>query len=644
VVVPRSTAGALHRGDWVVIDEAEEPYLGELGSVHTTSTGKVTVTPWSTLAEGVLGGEHLALRVLTRQDAIAQEVGDHDLSPLWPLAVAVRSEPELAEFHGDADQLVADDAPARAKSVAWLNSLVTAAGAATAPANASEALDRLIDAKGRSAGLERAARQLLQAALTDPVWLDCASLAQVPSAPAANLDDVVPAIDERLDALRSGLPDASGQTVRAALRTTELLVKLALPSEHQRRVLQQIANLVREAGLEFLWQGAGASALADGGDIGVHTREAILRPVLAEQPAAGLSAIDLTTWRWVFGEEAATPDEIGALSPNPYAFDQPLYPRYVRALLADPTAVATARMAQLVGDAVDGALGAPQITDDECRSLVTELDGYALLPSASLIDMFTQWPHRISPAVTIDDMLCRTRPPEFVSMIAAYPLDESNTSTTARCAVAAARLRSLYTAPRPLHPDELNAALHDVLPVLVKHVSTARVDDMTTEFVAVLGALVIAAQSRGLPSADVDDELLAALRSRLAPDNDVVVALTAEMAVVGVVDQDWLVGQSLISRFNSDWSVTTVLGNRAEGNRRDGWAGNVVSRLIDGGAYHGPEDPAALRDCAWTRVRTLNASAAEEFFTRYPKVAREWLHDYRIGESDGSRLGLRRRN
>ena len=101
VVVPRAGATGLigHTGVGAVIDETEEPYLGDPGSVHrlpAAAAGTVAVTALSVLAEAVLADEEIALRVLSRRDAVAaafEAVDGSVLVPEWPIAVAVLDDP-----------------------------------------------------------------------------------------------------------------------------------------------------------------------------------------------------------------------------------------------------------------------------------------------------------------------------------------------------------------------------------------------------------------------------------------------------------------------------------------------------------------------------------------------------------------------
>ncbi|MFD6857600.1 hypothetical protein ACFWCF_09680 [Rhodococcus sp. NPDC060090] len=97
----------------VVFGENETPALGVLdGEPHCVDNGDmVPVTPWSGLAQIVLVDESIAARTLAHQDEIAKKVGDDDLSPMWPLAMAVVADSDLHDSLDEATTVLLEQSP-----------------------------------------------------------------------------------------------------------------------------------------------------------------------------------------------------------------------------------------------------------------------------------------------------------------------------------------------------------------------------------------------------------------------------------------------------------------------------------------------------------------------------------------------------
>jgi hypothetical protein len=115
-VVPLADLGQVPAGSVVALAEDEQPVLGDRNQPHRDLNGApVAVTPWSDLADVVLGDEdrELAHRVLRAQDEVAAVVGDRDLDPGWPLAVAMTAqEREVHDAAEEARQFAEDKMPA----------------------------------------------------------------------------------------------------------------------------------------------------------------------------------------------------------------------------------------------------------------------------------------------------------------------------------------------------------------------------------------------------------------------------------------------------------------------------------------------------------------------------------------------------
>ena len=97
----------------VVFGADESPELGELdGEPHLTANGDtVPVTPWSLLAQTALIDRAIAANALARQDEIAASVGDRALNAMWPLAMAVVSDPDLHDALDEATSVLLEHTP-----------------------------------------------------------------------------------------------------------------------------------------------------------------------------------------------------------------------------------------------------------------------------------------------------------------------------------------------------------------------------------------------------------------------------------------------------------------------------------------------------------------------------------------------------
>lgn len=630
VVLPREAELALPAGDWLVLDEAEEPAVRELGSAHNTSRGRVTVTPWSTLAEGVLADEALALRLLGDQDSLAEEVGDRRLSPIWPLAVAVLRRSDLAEFHRDAQHAIAEDAPPHVADVRWLDDLVAEAASATAPATLDEARARLLAAVDRGAGLRHAAVHYLTAALSDRSD-DNDPIAGIPTVRVLAPPDWEPALERVWAQAAASDSDVTGQTLRRLLIGSELLVRLAQQGLAVEHALSTSAHHVTPVRLDLLYGTAAPDIVAGMSGVSTTVRDAVLRPALAaSQTQRDLRAVPLAVWHWVFSDENTPVEQQGAASANPSSADRVLYPWYVHALLSGPRVqqVPEAWRRETAGHAVFTALDSESLSDQQCRELVADLLTHAALDATEIADMFNRWPQRVSPGAAVSTVLCKDCPPELLTAIASSSLDTADTDNLGRCAIAGARLRRL--AIGPAGPHAYTDAVTAAAPVLVARLSVSGVDELRQDLVDVLIAACIAAQAEGQEWVQAASKITAALGRRIDHAGGSTASAVLRFIDAGVIDAGWVAGESFLGRFGDALGAQALLGRPANRRRDNALGDEIVAMLIKRRTYDGPRDAAGLRDNAWRRVRKLEATQAEEFFSRYAKLAKEWLHDHRL--------------
>lgn len=618
VVVTRDRAIGARAREWIAIDERDEPDIGQLGSTHRTSSGTITVTGWSVLGEGVLGYEFVATKLLAEQDRIAAALGDHDLAPEWPLAVAVRHEQELSEFHADADQIIADDAPPEANNVEWIGATVAAAIAATAPTTIADAHQRLLRARQRRAGIPLAAQQLLRNILAEPEWIVSGPLAELPAEPVVDLE---PFRADIADALKRLDNSQSAQPLRARLRMVELLQRLGSAGTY-------VSSLIKPETLNALSDSAACRPLLDDDAISLSVREKVLRPLIARRPARVLDTYDRAVWQWLFGDDTSVP----VLSRGPHAYDAVLLPRYVACVLSDSERVSlTAEAAsRLATDATYLALAADGLSDADCRDLVTRLSVHSRFAAPQVLDIFTRWPRRVRPAAAISALYYEPLPAELIKVIAGLPLTPDHWD---RSAVAAARLRVLYST-QPWSAEMVEKELRDCAPTVLENLSLGHVGDLADDLLETLAVLILVGQARGEAWSDVEPDISDELRQALAGRSGDLVDLIAELIGINVVDVNWFVTHAVLRRLNMGFKTPTLFDAPAEFSEsliaEDSWS-DLVSELIERGAYVAPSDPVALRDSCWPVVRALSAEQADKFFSGYVEAAREWLEPNHIG-------------
>lgn len=632
VICPRRHAAAVAADTRItVLDEIDEPSLGEPGAHHITAYGEVPVTAWSTLAEGVLGDELLAEQLLARQDTIAAQIGDYGLSPIWPLAVAVREHSPLREFHTDADHVIVDDAPPAINSVPELQIVVNRAEAATAPTDPAAALDRLTRAAARQSSLPRAAHHLVKLALQDPAWNDAGLLEAVPYLPVVAFDTLMSTFTSALPTLLAANTAAPGRALGAVLHLAELISRLAVPDNSREHAFELLIDLLTSTVLQQLWDIDSAQAVLSDRTISTSTKQHCLRPAIGTQPAAVLAQLPIESWRWIFDEPAdSSALEIPA---DPSPADSVLYPHYVLAELSTASPrISSEHATRVAAEALYLALDVEDIDAPTCRTLVAALNTHAHLNADELLDIFSRWPHRISPGAAVTAILYENPAPEFIAALAALGThdEDPNPERWASVTVNIARLRALLIqTDRPIS-QRVSWELERTAPAIIEVLQPHHIDDIAGELVDVVTALIVVAQSISAPLSVLDQPRFDAYRRRLKTRREPVVDLLSRWAIAGVLDTDWIIGQSLLARTDgSTANPPSLLTTASADPHQRTLADEVALSVATHSAYELPTSCEALRDCAWPTVRTLTAAQADDFFASYPRAARKWLTDLR---------------
>lgn len=640
VVVAADRSADLPHGKWLVLDDHDRPYLGAVGSTHGTSGGEVEVTSWSLLAEAVLADAELAERLIDRQDAIAAEVGDRDLSPVWPLAVAVRKEPLLSEFHHEADKVIADEAPIHCGSVQWIGDLVRDATTATAPVEVESALSRLISAQKRSGRAPHVVARFADLALADDHWISSGPLVQVPIVRTLDVSSRSEAVKQLIrDVLGSGVSQANGEagsTLHVLLRLVDLLDRIAAPSADLDTLQVELMAAVNDHVSELGDMTVARSVMNDPG-IRPDVRERFIRPAVARLSGPVLEQFDVDVWRWLFD---ARPGELQPL-PNPPSCDPVLLPRYILAEISSAQALHAGYRERLAADAIAFALGADDLSDQDCRTLLRKLAAFVQVPSVELVEYLRRWPTRVPPALATSYLLCDSVPDELLEMIAAHKgnwdLDPDDQG-----AVAAAWLRRLYIQPKPWRGDEIREAIEVLVPAVARVLNPDLINFLYHDLAIAFCAMTVCKDALNTGHVATDAEVAWAVNYRVARNVNDVAEIVADAVEAGVVEVNSFVAEAFIGRLGFDHQPEFPLAGSFD--RRPELADRVVRNLIDRKVYCGPDDPQGLRDAAWPLVSTLSPGQAEKFFRDYQHAAREWLSEHGIGGDQGGRLRFRRTN
>jgi hypothetical protein len=270
----------------VVFGENESPALGVLdGEPHCVDNGDlVPVTPWSRLAQIVLVDESVAARTLAHQDEIARKTGDDDLSPMWPLAMAVVADSDLHDSLDEATTVLFEQSPSTAMESEFASLIVdvvdssfgdTAAHAARV-FGAWHAGDRLAPVVRTLAGRVFAFR-----AFQDRAWFrnidpsDRALLEYCDRTPELVMD-----ADRILGALRSRLnhPYEIEDVAISALQVLDAIIRADLMSDVGHELALEILELVV---VPVLCDDArGPQLVAEVGPVGRSTCNDYLQPAM----------------------------------------------------------------------------------------------------------------------------------------------------------------------------------------------------------------------------------------------------------------------------------------------------------------------------------------------------------------------------
>ena len=628
---PGRPAGAL------VIDDAEAPDLGDLGGAHRVARGQVPAGLLSALAEGVLADEETAIRVLARCEQVAEEFADGTLTPLWPLAIAVEEDPDLAEFHADALKAIADEAPEGVDGVPWAAQRVGKARKVY-PLTADQLLSRFIAAHTGGGPVETLGTQFLTAAVADPRWVSWGPVDTVPRAAVADLTALRPGLDERIAALgaRRGTDDSAGLLIEG-LRLAELIDRVGRRGVEFTRVTGELASALDSEGLAgFFWEpperwpGNFTPQL-----IGPDVRARHLRPILSRYRPDYLRMIRFTGWSWIFEDSSSAQGVAAQAIPvpaNPTDADAYLYPFAAVQVLGAAEAARTDRSVrrEWATAAIEFAISSDGYSDEDCRAMVAEIVDLECPDVEDLLDWSGREPTRTGPALLRAPVLTGPVDHRLFAQVIAGDRGRGRDAGLTGGTVAAAVLRHWRDDPNatPLSRAELLAAVAVCVREDLTSVPRCAPDLAQTICAGyVVGQL--AGESWAPPSGTAGDPAGTPLLGALTPIRRYVWQFLKYLSQLGIVDTNWLVAQAVLSRVGGEPPVHTLMDVHDPST----WSDRILSSLAAEG-YPLPGSEAEVRDAVWPVLTRGDASRAERFFGGYPGVAKDWLKEMRVASQN----------
>ncbi|CAM3120784.1 hypothetical protein DFJ75_3454 [Williamsia muralis] len=638
ICVPREYA-ELPAADWIVIDAEEDPQLGALGGAGhalAKSVFPVAVSPWSLLAQAALVDARTASRVIELQDDIAREVGDRELSPVWPLAIAARTL-ELGDIELESAQAATDDHPAHLGSSERLLEIVDDLYAADTPQTPDDALRRLTRIRYSGGSQSRSAERLVICALRDSAWIAAPDIRfdLVPHWHNVEIDRLQGAVESWMQEIRrtASAPTHSDSEhlVLTVLRAGELLMRLARRGPELDEVLLRLADIIEIAKIDFLRDRPRVHAfISTVQNISKETLAAVLLPVLASEIRAP-EGLDLTVWLWIFGDQINLDVQGAAEAPAFGVPNQGLLPLYITALLESPevTDIPRARRSDLAHLGVTAVHALQASSNEEPVVEVERLMRHYTMNVEQLDRLIAQSRVRITPSTAFQHVFYS--PPSaalnrVLDYVCHYPLREPvPMDELSALVVAGARVRTASTWTDfekhwalTLMDSEVKRLVEELEPEVYGH--------LDENLCVPLGALFVAAQSRSRPWASGETVAKQQLALRLQPLQPQLVQWLERLIAREVIDIAWVAGESMRSRMGSDLAPTALFA-RPDESAGGSWMDSVIAGRLENSDYRGPTSVEALRDALWISVKDLTAPAAERFFLEYRSAGKEWLRE-----------------
>ncbi|MFT3660655.1 MAG: hypothetical protein QM809_04475 [Gordonia sp. (in: high G+C Gram-positive bacteria)] len=620
VAIPAGSSVEKLPGKFVVVDEDAQPTLGQTGGRHTLSGGdRVPATVYSDLLEGVLSDLPLAVRVHDSLDRIDAEFPGEAVDPAWVLAVAIRNEPDLAEYAPTVQQVIAEDYPVTVNRVPWAVDLVRRAQVHYPP-TIDAAHHRLVSAVERKAPLEDAAAQFTTALFQGDTWL-AFPLDRIPRVEAVDPAEIGDGLSVAIARTRAGLEKDPSGALPYALRLGQILYALGRRGRGYDTMTAALDDALVLARPDLLWDLPNWPARTAFDQISQPVLHRYLRPLLIQAEPARLAALEPETWLRLCRQDSralnltSTPPTDAELYTAPFA---------VAAILRDQNSNDPDMRRQLAARGIDAALDSRQLPTADARRLVRELLTLAPPGADKLAEWFHRGSDRFDSGALIAGLLTGPADPRLVISLMSSATDADDDRVHAVADAARLRYWSAPQSPVPAEADDLVQAVRRI---------SAAVDlaalPLITEVEPLIQSALIIARGDDQTWARRDTELSRRIDHDMTHRTTETATYLADLIAHDCLPAAWVAGRSF---------AAFALGRHAA--LPPSYDVQVVDQAVDllvqRGGYRGPKNPTDLRDAAWAEVRRHPAPEAETFFQQYKKTADDWVRTHRI-EGDAFR-------
>ncbi|MFD6858144.1 hypothetical protein ACFWCF_12510 [Rhodococcus sp. NPDC060090] len=640
----------------IVFGENESPDLGELdGEPHCVANGDmVPVTPWSLLAQTVLVDESVAARTLAHQDEIARKVGDSELSPMWPLAMAVVAESDLHDSLDEATTVLLEHSPDTVAESEFASYIVD-----VVDRHLGETADQAARALGRwhaDDSLAPVVRSLAGRVFAFRVFDDHAWFANADPAQRVLLEycDRIPELlreaDRLLGEMRIHVSSAHRieDAAREVLRTLDALIRADLVSDRGEELVFEILELVVVPVLCDRIQGP--QLVAEVGQVGEPTCIEYLQPAVITHPdfigrPLG-SRLERSVFAWLASSLAGIPtfDDFDA-DPS---------------LVNTPQSVIIAEGVFALTEQGEGERVRPELATVALWRAFFELDeGAGPIRELDAVAGAQQWTapqwcrvvetyRRVVAPRFLQDLVVGDPWSSHIDMLARHILHLLNNERAASWqedphhdalagAWALIRLRNSWDriGERDLDRDLGRCGLPTITDY-ARHYDA----DLPDDVLAALAVFIVAAKARSMKIPALPPKHVKALADAVELNAGFVVDSLVDLAQSGAIDEHWLIAYAVLSSPNAPdvARVADALGVLAHfvvgpESARRGLLDEVATEILPKPWNLGPRDLRSVHAAVRAELmefRDRDVDRAREAYAGFV----EWWYDQRLSDAE----------
>lgn len=655
VAVPNEHAGAIDPElDCVVLDTRDEPNLGVLGGFHSLAKGfEVRVTPWSMVAQESLVDHETLEAAVEEQDSIAMDVGDRNLSPMWPLSVAVLSSSEVRSM--EAMRVVVEHAPRHLHESPRLAELVQSIRRESAPKRAADAWNVLERTLNEEAALDFVLPQYVECALNDPDWLfgdayppqvedrfACAPTHFTEQALAA----CAVALMGEAEAVANDIDVAT--VLFKALRTANLVFSCLVPIEDA--VIEPLSLVLDRISKTPLFDETRSLALIERtGPVGERALRQIVRPAVEEsaqfQKKPFGSRLTTDVFEWLFPRVYARTSALVSLVKvdRTALFGEYLFAVLRTAREGSPAHIEAKPLAYV---ALRAGVASGQLSNELRRSL-NRIAWECDTTTAEVLRLFDEFGAQVPTGVAFGTLAFAPASSSLDQVIdhvirqrdAIADRGDSDADDDL-LAISCSLIRGIRYWTR-MTTGDLEMLVDQHFEPLMRRLSLHPGISIPSDLLLNMSVLYRAAQSLHRPWVESRNPAHDSLLSQF--ESAEVSGPVSALASIGLISVEWIASRSFLEHLSQSGSFdptpsvdVALLGASGARYRQSTWTSKVLAELVRSGSYEGPSTPAALRDAIWPDVKMMTAAHAELVFSGYAVAADEWLRSNQIPYAESS--------